>query len=92
MDGVVRCRAIVPRPRAGRLVPPSTGPRGRGASGVAGRPSTTPTARVELVLEGPRGVVDDMLRWAAVGPQNTRVSGIEVTDEVPVGLTRFDTA
>jgi acylphosphatase len=45
---------------------------------------------VELVLEGPRDAVDEMLRWAAHGPPHARVSTVEVQDEAPVGLDRFE--
>ena len=91
MDAVVRCRAIV-RGRVQGVWYRASAAREAARLGVAGSAVNRADGAVELVLEGPRGAVDQMLRWAADGPPHAQVSGIEVIDETVVGLTRFDTA
>ena len=35
---------------------------------------------VEAVVQGPRAAVDEIVRWAHRGPEDARVSGVEVTE------------
>ena len=57
--------------------------------GVAGSAVNREDGTVGLVLEGPRGAVDQLLQWAAIGPPKAQVTGIEIVDEEPVGLNGF---
>lgn len=59
--------------------------------GVSGSAVNRPDGAVELVLEGPRPAVDEMLGWAWVGSPHARVAAVEVTDEPPEGLEGFAT-
>jgi acylphosphatase len=59
--------------------------------GVAGSAVNRADGAVELVLEGPRAAVDEMLRWAAAGPPRATVTAVEVIDEPPEGLRGFRT-
>jgi|SRR5450631_2434240 acylphosphatase len=35
---------------------------------------------VEAVVQGPRAAVDEIVRWARRGPEDARVSGVEVSE------------
>jgi acylphosphatase len=45
--------------------------------------------RVEVVLEGPRHGVEQVIAWCHRGPRRARVERIEVVDEAPVGERGF---
>ena len=57
--------------------------------GVAGWVRNLPDGRVELVAEGPRGAVDQLLEWCRVGPRQANVTALEITDEEPRGDRHF---
>jgi acylphosphatase len=59
------------------------------AAGVAGWVRNLDDGRVEVVLEGPPGAVDDVLAWCRRGPRRARVDRVEVIDETPVGEQGF---
>lgn len=59
------------------------------AAGVAGWVRNLADGRVEVVLEGPPGAVDDVLGWCRRGPRRARVDRVDVVDEAPVGEQGF---
>jgi acylphosphatase len=60
--------------------------------GLAGSATNRDDGSVEVVLEGPRDAVEDLIAYCAAGPDLADVSGIEVEDEEPRGIEGFDTA
>jgi acylphosphatase len=48
-----------------------------------------PDGRVEAVFEGAEDPVDRLVEWARSGPRQATVTGVEVSDEQPEGLTAF---
>jgi acylphosphatase len=59
------------------------------AAGVAGSARNLADGRVEVVLEGPRAAVEEVVAWCRRGPQRARVDGIEVVDEPPMAEQGF---
>jgi acylphosphatase len=59
------------------------------AAGVAGWVRNLDDGRVEVLLEGPQGAVDDVLAWSRRGPRRARVDRVDVVDEAPVGERGF---
>jgi acylphosphatase len=57
---------------------------------VAGWVSNRPDGTVEAVLEGEPEAVDSLVRFCREGPRGAAVDRVEVADEEPEGLTRFD--
>lgn len=47
---------------------------------------------VEAVFEGDRDAVESMLRWCESGPRGAEVDGVEVFEETPEGISRFEIA
>ena len=60
-------------------------------AGVAGSARNLPDGRVEVVLEGDESAVDQMVSWCRQGSSRAQVTGVEVTEEEPQGLSGFDT-
>jgi len=60
------------------------------AHGVAGWAHNLPDGRVEAWVEGAREAVEAVLAWCRVGPPAARVTGLEIADETPSGLGRFE--
>ncbi len=60
--------------------------------GVAGWAQNRDDGTVEAVFEGEADAVEEMVRFVRESPGNSEVSGVEVTDEEPEGLSGFDTA
>jgi acylphosphatase len=58
-------------------------------NGVGGWVRNLPDGRVEAVLEGSDPAVDRVVAWTRHGPAQAVVSGVEVHDEAPEGLTSF---
>jgi acylphosphatase len=57
--------------------------------GVSGWAHNTPDGTVECVFEGPPEAVDAMLAFVRGGPGHASVSGVEVFEEEPEGLSGF---
>jgi acylphosphatase len=62
------------------------------ARGIAGSATNLGDGSVEVVLEGPRDAVGDLIAYCAEGPDHAEVSGVEVEEEEPQGIEGFDTA
>ena len=60
------------------------------ALGVGGWVSNLPDGTVEAVFEGEPGAVEEMLAFASEGPRGARVDRVEVEEEEPQGLDRFE--
>jgi acylphosphatase len=58
-------------------------------NGVDGWVRNLPDGRVEAVFEGPGQGVDRVVGWARRGPAGAVVTGVDVRDEPPEGLTGF---
>ena len=58
-------------------------------AGVDGWVRNLADGRVEVVFEGSRAAVDQVVRWCRQGPRRARVERVEVVDEVPVGERGF---
>lgn len=48
-----------------------------------------PDGSVEIVAEGKRDDVDQLLGWCRHGPPRANVAGLEITDEPPTGAREF---
>ncbi|HEX7096353.1 MAG TPA: acylphosphatase [Acidimicrobiales bacterium] len=59
------------------------------AAGVTGWVRNNPDGTVEALLEGEPDAVERVIDWMRVGPPHARVTGIEVTPEVPRGADQF---
>ncbi len=57
---------------------------------VSGWVKNLPDGTVEAVFEGPEQDVEDILRWCRSGPSLARVEDLEVKDEQPKNLERFE--
>lgn len=57
------------------------------ALGLAGWVRNLPDGRVELEAEGPRAVLDELLRHVHGGPPSARVDAVEITWRAPMGET-----
>ena len=58
-------------------------------AGLAGFVRNLPDGRVEAAFEGPPHLVESLVVWCRVGPPLARVTAVAVTDEPPLGETRF---
>jgi acylphosphatase len=56
---------------------------------VSGWVTNRPDGAVEAVFEGDEAAVDAMVAWAHRGPESAVVTGVEVIDEAPEGLSDF---
>jgi acylphosphatase len=59
------------------------------AAGVRGWVRNRGDGGVEAVFEGPVRGVERMVAWCHLGPPRARVTGVEVTEEAPVGEAGF---
>jgi acylphosphatase len=57
---------------------------------VTGWVRNCPDGTVEAVFEGDPDSVDGLVEWCRHGPRGADVSQIEVDEEPPEGLARFD--
>jgi len=53
--------------------------------GLTGWVRNTDDRRVEAVFEGETGTIGKMIEWCRKGPPLSRVSGVEVIEESPMG-------
>lgn len=60
--------------------------------GVAGGATNREDGSVEVVLEGSRDAVEELIAYCSDGPELAEVGGVEVTEEEPEGLQGFDMA
>ena len=58
--------------------------------GVAGWAANRLDGSVEIVLEGPRAAVAEMVAWCRRGPRGAHVTDVEVNDLAPAGLRGFE--
>lgn len=58
-------------------------------AGVSGWVTNRPDGRVEAVFEGEPAAVGRMVEWCREGPPRAVVTSVVVTDEAPVGESRF---
>ena len=58
-------------------------------NGVSGWARNTPDGTVEAVFEGTDDAVGRLLSFAQTGPPGAHVSGVDVHDEEPEGLSGF---
>jgi acylphosphatase len=56
---------------------------------VGGWVRNRPDGKVEAVFEGEPDAVEALVGWCSIGPLRARVVRVEITDELPVGETRF---
>ena len=89
LDGVIRRRVVVRGFVQGVGFRYSAADAAR-ARGVSGWVRNRPDGAVEAVFEGPPEVVEGMVRWCERGPRGAEVDGIEVFDEPPEGVQRFE--
>ncbi|GEK23227.1 acylphosphatase [Cellulomonas xylanilytica] len=60
--------------------------------GVHGWVRNRADGTVEAVAEGADEAVDALVAWCRSGPAGAQVTGVDVTDEAPEGLSGFDIA
>ena len=58
--------------------------------GVAGWVRNCSDGTVEAHLEGSEDAVESVIRWAKEGPSRADVTGVDVTEVEPEGLSGFD--
>jgi acylphosphatase len=59
-------------------------------AGVAGWVTNQPDGSVEAVFEGPPDAVEQMVEFAREGPTAAEVDSVDVAEQAPEGLSRFD--
>ena len=59
------------------------------AAGLGGWARNLPDGRVEVVLEGPRKAVEDVIGWCGKGSSMARVEGLDIMWEPPESETGF---
>jgi acylphosphatase len=84
----VRCRAIVTGRVQGVFYRDSCQQMAR-RLGVRGSVRNRGDGGVEVVAEGERDAVEQLLAWCRQGPPRAIVTGVTITDEAPVGETSF---
>ncbi|WP_433803414.1 acylphosphatase [Actinomycetospora sp. CA-084318] len=60
-----------------------------GRLGVAGWVRNRADGTVEMVAEGDDDAVEALVRWAHEGPRRAEVTGVDVSDREPEGLSGF---
>ena len=86
---VIRRRALVEGNVQGVFFRDSTRDQAE-KHGVAGWVSNRSDGAVEVVLEGPRAAVEQVLEFVAQGPPEASVEAVAVRDEEPEGLGAFE--
>ena len=88
--GVVRRRVLVEGDVQGVFFRDECRRRATDA-GVAGSARNRSDGRVEVVLEGDEAAVKRIVDWCRQGSSRAEVTGVEVTEEEPEGISGFDT-
>jgi acylphosphatase len=57
---------------------------------LAGWVSNRPDGAVEAVFEGEEDAVETLVEWCRQGPPHADVTGVDVSDERPEGLSSFE--
>ena len=57
--------------------------------GIAGWVRNRSDGTVEVVAEGTREAVGELIAWCRDGPPHAHVSGLEIIDEAPIGESAF---
>jgi acylphosphatase len=57
---------------------------------VAGWAGNRPDGRVEIEAEGAEEAVVALEAWAGEGPPHARVTGVEIEELEPLGVTEFE--
>ena len=86
---IIRRRVVVHGHVQGVFFRDSTRDRAQ-SRGVAGWVRNRPDGAVEAVFEGDPEAVESMVRFASEGPGRADVNDVEVNDEEPEGLGKFD--
>ena len=60
------------------------------AASVAGWIANRPDGAVEAVFEGEADAVEELVEFCRRGPSRAEVASVDVEDEQPEGLTRFE--
>lgn len=89
VERVVRVRAVVQGRVQGVFYRDSCRAQAR-RLGVGGWVRNRPDGTVEVVAEGTRDRVDQLLTWCHAGPPRATVTGVVVIDEVPAAERSFD--
>ncbi len=58
--------------------------------GLVGWVRNLPDGRVEMVAEGADAAVEQLVTWARTGPPTAHVTGVELSDASPTGLSTFE--
>lgn len=88
--GVVRRRVLVEGDVQGVFFRDECRKQAEGA-GVAGSARNRSDGRVEVVLEGDEAAVGRVVDWCRQGSSRAEVTGVEVSQEEPEGISGFDT-
>ena len=88
--GVIRRRVLVEGDVQGVFFRDECRKQAKGA-GVAGSVHNRSDGRVEVVLEGDEAAVTRLVDWCRQGSTRSQVTGVEVSEEEPEGLSGFDT-
>lgn len=59
------------------------------AAGLGGSVRNLPDGRVEATFEGASAPVDELVAWCRRGPNEARVTRVEVAELEPTGVTGF---
>jgi len=60
------------------------------SAGVAGWATNLDDGRVEVVVEGEPDAVERVVAWCRHGPEGAEITGVNVAEEEPEGLSGFD--
>jgi acylphosphatase len=89
--GTIRRRVVVSGRVQGVFFRDTARERAR-AHRVAGWARNRDDGTVEAVFEGETDAVERLLRFCETGPPRASVTGVDVSEEAPEGLTGFDVA
>ena len=59
--------------------------------GVSGWAANRDDGTVEVMLEGPAEAVESVIGFCRIGPMSADVTSVDVAEEVPEGLSGFET-